>query len=42
MLGQKIMEELAALRAKTHRYLTEKRKLKFEDYKHVLEATQCE
>ena len=53
-LGGKIMIEFVELRAKTYNYLINykmakgtkkciiKRKLKFEDYKHCLEATQLE
>ena len=53
-LGGKIMMEFVELRAKTYNYLINykmakgtkkciiKRKLKFEDYKHCLEATQLE
>ena len=56
-LGEKIMEEFAALRLKAYSYLADdnnenkkaknkksviKRKIRFEDYKHCLEATQYE
>ena len=46
-LGGKIIAEFAALRPKTYSYLTDEKskrhkKVKFENYKHCLEATQLE